>query len=73
MTTTAIKNIIDFAEGGAILSLVLSGERFSFFNGKNQGTCKYTLNEEDGVLQINDQHGVLFAAVENINAIQMAL
>lgn len=73
MTTKVIKNTLSFAEGGAILSLVVSGERLSFFNGKNQGTCEYSLNEEDGVLQINDQHGTLFVAVENINAIQIAL
>ena len=73
MTIAAIKNIIDFAEGGAIQSIVVSGERISFSDGKSQGTCEYSLNEEDGVLQINDQRGTLFAAVENINAIQMTL
>jgi len=73
MTINAIKNILDFAEGGPIQTLVVSGERFTFSEGKSQGTCDYSLNEDDGVLQIIDQHGTLFAAVENINAIRMAL
>ncbi len=73
MTTAVIKNILDFAEGGAIQSIVVSGERLSFFKEKSQGAREYGLNEEAGILQINDQHGMLFVAVENINAIQMAL
>ena len=73
MTIKAIKNIINFSEGGAIQSIVVSGVQILFSDRKGQSTRKYSLNEEDGVLQINDQHGTLFAAVENINAIQMVL
>ncbi len=73
MTINAIKNILDFAEGGAIQTLVVSGERLSFFKEKSHGAREYSLNEEDGILQISDQCGTLFANVENINAIQITL
>ena len=73
MTVDAVKNILDFAEGGAIRSLIISGEQVWFSDGKNQGTCEYSLNYNDSILQIRDQDNTVFVDVENINAIQMAL
>lgn len=73
MTIETIKNILDFAEGGAIKSAVVGGTRLTFVTKTNEGTCDYTLNTKDKTLQVIDKSGTYFLATNDISAIQMEL
>ena len=73
MTISSIKNILEFAEGAAIKSVVVSGTRLSFATKEHDGTCEYNLNTKDKTLQVIDKGGTYFFETENISAIQIEM
>ena len=73
MTIETIKNILGFAEGGAIKSVVVGGTRLMFVTKTNEGTCDYTLNTKDKTLQVIDKSGTYFLEIKEISEIQMEL
>ena len=73
MTIEKIKNILEFAEGGAIKSVVVGGTHLTFVTKTNEGTCEYNLNTKDKILQVIDKSGTYFLEIKDISAIQMEL
>lgn len=73
MKISSIENIIEFAEGAAIKSVVVGGTHLTFATKEHDGTREYNLNTKDKTLQVFDKSGTYFLDTENISAIQMEL
>jgi hypothetical protein len=71
MTIETIKNILGFAEGGAIKSVVVGGTYLTFVTNTNEGAYEYSINTKDKTLQVVDKYGTHFLEIKDISAIQM--